>query len=283
MKKIAITGANGFIGKELCRQFYQSGWQVFALQRDISNEHTKGISYISFDLKNPVFDQWKDFDFVIHAAYFPFRKGNNSMDYNIKASKMLIDYCRSRKINFVHISSLSASPEALSVYGKTKYEIEKYLDAERELVIVPGLVIGKGGLFFSIYQLLKKFKILPLFAASKTTYTLSISDLCSATELLIDQNTKGKKYLFHPEAISQKEMYIMVAQTLNKKILFVPVLDFFAFLLFEMIELLPFYFGIGKENYLGIRQKIILENDEKFYLKNFDFLNTEKSIQELDK
>lgn len=283
MKKIAITGANGFIGKELCRHFLKSGCEVFALQRDVSNIHTSGISYIKFDLKNPAFNDWKDFDFVIHAAYIPYRKGNNSMEYNLKGSKILIDYCREKKINFVHISSLSASSDALSVYGKTKYEIEKYLDADGELVIVPGLVIGKGGLFFSIYQLLTKFRILPLFAASKTTFTLSISDLCRATEHLVNQNFKGKKYLFHPKAISQKELYIMITQALNKKILFVSISDFFAFLLFEIIELLPFYFGIGKENYLGIRQKIILENDEKFYLKNFDFLNTEKSIQELDK
>ncbi len=72
MRKIFITGANGFIGSALCRHFAAAGWDVVGLVRPTSDLHLldgAGIPLIKGDLCDPAsFRIPADVTHVLHSA-----------------------------------------------------------------------------------------------------------------------------------------------------------------------------------------------------------------------
>jgi dihydroflavonol-4-reductase len=72
MNSVFITGANGFIGSNLCRHFSAAGWEVHGLVRRTSDLHLlEGVDVrlVFGDLKDPAsFDLPAGVPFVIHAA-----------------------------------------------------------------------------------------------------------------------------------------------------------------------------------------------------------------------
>ncbi|MEW5902686.1 MAG: NAD-dependent epimerase/dehydratase family protein, partial [Acidobacteriota bacterium] len=71
-KKIFITGANGFIGSNLCRYFLAQGFEVYALVRKTSDTHfldSLPIHLVYGDLREPegIFPPL-DIDYYVHSA-----------------------------------------------------------------------------------------------------------------------------------------------------------------------------------------------------------------------
>jgi len=71
-EKVFITGANGFIGSNLCGYFLARGYEVYGLVRRTSDLHfLEGlpVKIVYGDLRDPQsFELPEDFDYLIHAA-----------------------------------------------------------------------------------------------------------------------------------------------------------------------------------------------------------------------
>lgn len=72
MNKVFITGANGFIGSNLCRHFLAAGWSVAGLVRPSSDLHLldgAGIDLVKGDLRDPSSLRIPDgVSHIIHSA-----------------------------------------------------------------------------------------------------------------------------------------------------------------------------------------------------------------------
>jgi nucleoside-diphosphate-sugar epimerase len=72
MRAVLITGANGFIGSNLCRYFYEKGYSVYGLVRETSDLHFLdglGVNLIYGDLNEAEKISWPTpLDIVIHCA-----------------------------------------------------------------------------------------------------------------------------------------------------------------------------------------------------------------------
>lgn len=72
MERVLVTGANGFIGSNLCRYFAAKGFEVFALVRKTSDLHFLDglpVHVITGDLNDPqAFEIPPGTDYVVHAA-----------------------------------------------------------------------------------------------------------------------------------------------------------------------------------------------------------------------
>ena len=69
-RKVLITGASGFIGKELCRALVEGGYQVTAVVRSAQNLPVAGVHYIVQDLEKS-FDGsslTEGMDTIVHLA-----------------------------------------------------------------------------------------------------------------------------------------------------------------------------------------------------------------------
>jgi len=116
MKKIAITGASGLIGNNLCRYLLKEGYQLKVLVR-----HTDGKSLYDLDIQRVTGDLFitetldelvRDSDIVIHLAgkvsIYPSER-EEIFRTNIDGVKNIIDACKRNKIKkLIHFSSIHA-------------------------------------------------------------------------------------------------------------------------------------------------------------------------------
>ena len=73
MKKILISGATGFLGSYLVKEFNEKGFYVKATGRNVKKGEkiqNKNVEFIQCDIQNEdeCIEKFKDIDYVIHAA-----------------------------------------------------------------------------------------------------------------------------------------------------------------------------------------------------------------------
>ena len=94
---------------------------------------------------------------------------------------------RSGVRQLVFVSSMAAHESAASVYGKTKFELEKLFDAPADTVIKPATIVGDGGVFQRTREMLRRLPVLPLFYADRRLQTIWIEDVCQGLVRRVEQ------------------------------------------------------------------------------------------------
>jgi|LSQX01.3.fsa_nt_gb UDP-2-acetamido-2,6-beta-L-arabino-hexul-4-ose reductase len=114
IKKVLVTGSNGFVGKNLCVELMNKGYTVLSYDND--NEKSQLISYIS------------EADYIVHLAGVnrPLTK-EEFYDGNVNFTKQLSDLIeiRGRKVPIIFSSSTQA--ELNNDYGISKKMAEDFL------------------------------------------------------------------------------------------------------------------------------------------------------------
>ena len=113
--KIAVTGANGHVGSNLCKALLKQGYQIRAL----AHKNTKAINDLPIELiqgdildKDSIRSLMKDVDYCFHlAAYISIKGDPNGMVWKINAegTKNIVDVAREQQIKrLIHFSSIHA-------------------------------------------------------------------------------------------------------------------------------------------------------------------------------
>lgn len=267
---VLITGASGFLGDHLCRHFTQQGWEVRPLVR--KPETYPGA--FRFDLGGSIDESAFNgrIEALIHCAYEMDPKNlKASATINVEGARRLLELSKRHQVRrFVFVSSLAATDEAESFYGRSKLQIERLLDPERDLIIRPGMIIGSGGLFQRIRESIRKYRIVPLFyGGNQQVQTIWIGDLCSAIEKMIIQELSGVFAVAEPDPIPIRDFYQGVASLEGKKCLFISLPGTAALNLLRLSERLGIRLPITSENLLGLRH--LQSFDVRRSLENISF------------
>jgi len=259
-KTIVVTGANGFIGRYLTEYFSERNYKVIALIHRAYKAALPGVDYRLFELDSFAGDVIPENTIaVIHAAYIPYRKGNNSDERNLRATKRLLEFSRKKNVGkFVFLSSFSAMPDALSHYGQSKYRQEQLFDISKDLILRPALVRGEGGLFRNIEKVIEKSGIIPLPGGGKQPVQLvDIDVLAKVIESSIEKDISGAYNIASGNRLTVKELYLDIAKSLNRKIRFVNIP--FALILpaIGLLSLFTENLPVTKENILGLKQMAV--------------------------
>lgn len=134
-KRILITGANGYIGKNLLKELSHKDYELVALVRDIAKMPSwllgsKKIKIVEGDLLDGkvLKKVLEGIDVVIHlaASLRMFQKNKEPYLTNIDGLKKILSACKetNRPINFVFASSIDAIKRD-SEYGFSKKQGEK--------------------------------------------------------------------------------------------------------------------------------------------------------------
>lgn len=265
--KIAVTGATGFVGGELVRYLTAQGHEVLKLQRTTFGRPGERFYDVRSVDSIPKLD---GVDALVHTAFVKYDKKSlpDSSDFNIRAALGLEAACRRVGAQFVFLSTMSAHEEAISHYGKHKYDIEQQLDQSRSLVFKLGLVIGEKGLFNTIRTAIEKSAFIPLVGSgSQPIQTIAVTDVCRIIEKAIMEKRVGNYILGTEKVYTLRDFYAAIATRLGKKPTFISVPYSLVSLALNTIELLRIPFNVSNENLLGLKQ-----------LKAFD---TKKSLDAL--
>ena len=254
--RIAITGSNGFIGGELVGYFLSNSYEVLMLQRKPPQAMQSGVFYQQYDLNNPdALPNLEGVDALVHTAYMPFNAENNSTQKNVQGTLALYNLCLSKGVQLVFLSSMSAHANALSQYGKHKFELEQQLNHQKCLILKLGLVIGKEGLFSRIYNSFKKMPFAVLVGGgTQPVQPVYIDDVIKVIAKAITEKRTGIYGIATPRVYTMRELFAAIATKAGKRPTFIPVPYWLVSFGIAIIGLLHLPFPVSNENLLGLKQ-----------------------------
>lgn len=259
IRKIIITGASGFIGRALVEHFAAKGWHVIALVRRPKEQVAlQGVTFAEYDLSiRPDERWWVGTDYLVHAANAKQQgRGVDAYSLNVSAADQLLAIGRSNGIKrAVFLSSMSARPDARSVYGRQKWAIERLFDRSEDTVLRSGLVIGNGGLVAQTARFIRSKRIAPLIdGGHQPLQIIGINDLTAATDTILAHDLGGTFTVASPEAYSYRHLYQAVADRIGVRVFFVPVPFVLPLALIRMADLLRLPLAATVDNLYGLRQ-----------------------------
>lgn len=295
MKKIFITGANGFIGQHLVNYLSVKNYNVYAMLRKGSIpgfEINKNVNIVYGDLTDisSLKKCIPNNSFVINLAANPYHP-KKSYEVNVIGTNNLLKVCKTKKvIKFIEVSSQATKIKNKGVYSKTKNESDDLVKKSglNWIILKPSLVYGDGdkGLFNKIRNLAKKLPVLPVFGDGKIEINpLYITDFCRYTELIFlnDEDKKNIYDLGCTDPITYNDLYNGIVANFKKKpyLLHIPVwIGLFFGKLFELVKLSnpPFFI----DNVLGSTQET--NCDSSLIIKKYIHkpLNFNKGLKEID-
>lgn len=288
MKKVAVTGASGFIGRAVIELLVRKGYSVLALSHSRKIQR-KGIEREKINIASSNFEKkLNGVDAVIHLAA---RKSDekDSFRVNVEGAKNLVNACKKNKIKLiVNISTASTKIKEKGVYAKTKHLADKIIEDSglNYLTFKPSVVYGdlENGVFGSIVKF-SKLPIIPIIGSGNSAFWPIHSDDLAEFILLGMKKEKmwNKTYdIGGKEKVSFNELVGLICERIyNKKANIVHIPVFFGMLIasgFRMTRK-PI---ITKSNILGSTQNIEFYPERAIRDFNFNPRQLKAGIEELE-
>ena len=258
---VLITGAAGFLGRACCAAFTRAGFRVRALVRnpaastDLQPVAQGGI--FRCELPDGVDERaWDGAPrALVHCAYETRSASvEQARRTNVTGTEALVRLGRRNGIQqLVFVSSMAAHEGAASVYGKTKYELEKLFNPVADTVVKPATIVGPGGVFQRTREMLRRLPVLPLFYADRRLQTIWIDDASQGLVRTVERSVGGTVLLAHPESTPMRQFYAEIAAVDGIRLRVCPFpgdLALFGIRVLEGIGLRP---PISSDNLLGIK------------------------------
>jgi dihydroflavonol-4-reductase len=246
--KIAVTGANGHVGANLCRSLLAEGHQVKALvHQNVNSLKDLDIEMIRGGLGdfNSLRSLCKDAEIVFHLAAMISIDGqkNKLLEVNVEGTKNLIKVIQEngvrRLIHFSSIHALSHFPldepmdetRPLVIEGPTWYEITKskaekiVLDAAKNgldaVVINPTAVVGPydfkpslvGTVLIRLYN-----RSLPALVPGGYNW-VDVRDIVQGVISAMDKGRKGERYILGGNWVSVLDLATILEKVTGRDVI----------------------------------------------------------------
>jgi len=173
---------------------------------------------------------------LVHAAWdFTQVRPGDIQRVNVQGSVRLFEQVVAAGVQrIVFISSMSAYPQAHSLYGRAKMEVERTAGNFAAVVIRPGLVYGDrpGGVFGSMQQIVSRFSLIPIIGDGSYPQYLVHEDDVGAT-VVSALNTESVSpepvSVAHPQPWPFRRLIEKIAKSQNRRFRLVPVPWWFIF------------------------------------------------------
>ena len=217
MQRIAVTGANGYVGSNIVKYLVVNNYKCVRLVRNpISAEDKK------FILGSPISNNaLSDIDVLIHVAHdFTSSDWKSCYDINVKGADLLFAAAKTNGVKkIIFVSSMSSFENCKSRYGKSKLLIEQLLkDKYSGYILRPGLIYGgtNGGVIATLHKI-TNMKIIPLVAGDINQYFCNITDLCNLIKVINEDQLE--KFINSPviAANSTPYKFITILKILGAK------------------------------------------------------------------
>lgn len=233
-KKVAVTGANGFLGSFITECLINRGYDVTAVVRKTSDKRwienlPVKFSYATLEDKESLEKSFKEVEMVVHNAGIV--KSQNPFDFfkiNTEGTKNVLNAAIKKGISkIVYISSQAAAGPSInkkekkeeepenpqSMYGKSKLEAEKILLSKRSkinvVILRPSAVYGpRDREFFSLVKLY--YMGIKIYPGKKPFFTslIYVKDVAQAVEKALSKRIESGKVYFVSDGVVYNLSYI---------------------------------------------------------------------------
>lgn len=240
MKRLLVTGVNGFLGQHLCIFLKSAGYEVIATGRGESMLLcSEEVQYVATELTNneevkSLVKKYKP-DVIIHnAALSKPDECNANKDLciksNVESTRFLL---REGAEHFIYIStdfifgedgphSEDAQPAPLNFYGESKLAAEQLVKESglKNIIVRPAFIYGKiwtgikPTFLHWIKNSIEQQKIINVVSDQLRTPTL-VTDICKGIEKIIVKEATGSMHLAGKDVISPYDMAMKTAKVLQ--------------------------------------------------------------------
>ncbi len=245
MRRVALTGATGFIGRHLSARLLERGDEVVAIVRPESpREPVSGVRTVRSTLDAVALSPHLDgMDVLVHLAGVVSAANAEQFAVANVAGTLGAAVAAGRAgARLVHISSLAAAgpapardprdeadaPAPMTPYGRSKLAGEHLVETIEDLrwtILRPGAVYGPGDRAVLPVFAMAARGFLPLFGRPDAAYTfVHVRDLVRAIDAAIDANAFGETFFVgHPEPVTSHGFLEAVRAAVNPRAHIVPV------------------------------------------------------------
>lgn len=255
---VAVIGGTGFLGHQIVRRLAREGYRLRVTSRKpshaLSVQPLGGVGQIAVvkaDIRNEaeVAKAVAGADVVINLVGILKPSGGRSFDavHHEGAATVARAAAKAGARRLIHMSSIGADPKARSSYSSSKGEGETAVRAAfpRATILRPSVVFGIGDGFFNRFAALMRLSRIafPVFGGGKTKFQpVFVGDVADAVaNAIADDRTMGRIYeLGGPAVYSLKEILELIAKTIERKRMWVPLPFFLVDLGAALTGWLPF-------------------------------------------
>ena len=261
--RILILGSTSFIGSEFARFATERGHEIVGLSR--SGKATgPGEEGYPWEFGRPIPSAALErVACAIHLAYD--FQGAAGARLTIDSTLDCIDQIRRAEIpRQIFFSSYSAGEHAISLYGKTKFAIERSVIGCSDCIIVrPGLVIGKGGIYGRIAKWAKRLPIIPLPDGGRGKVpVIGIERLCRETLRLSESDLPERESnIFEMDIKTLRQLVREAAAGVGRRPIILPIPARLLMLGLRTLEFLRVPIPIRADNLAGF-----LANQESMHV-----------------
>ena len=208
-RSIVVTGAHSYLGQKLLEHFSAiGGFKIAALITPWANEdgliHNEGITYFKADLREAlqatVAALVRNADRIMHFAWKRGKDEEKVLDDNRRMFENVKEHISSPD-KLVFISSVAASPNTLSTYGKTKFKMAQQLSVYGAIILVTGLIVDKEpkGPYKLLVGVVKKFPFSVRFTKNSVkVYPIRTDDFLNGIVTILKEPISSGTYRLYP-------------------------------------------------------------------------------------
>lgn len=232
LSRICVTGAFGFSGKYIAKEFISRGYEVITLtnRRPSDQANLPPIQVYPLDFSNlqTIKTCLQGGDIFINTYWVRFAYKKVTFEQAVKNSYALIDAAREAGVKrFIHISITNADVHSPLPYFRGKGLVEEYLQNSGMsfAILRPALIFGDEDILINnIAYLLRRF---PLFAMpGNGTYKLQpvfVKDLAEICYQEATQRRNATIDVIGPETYTYAELIRLLCTTLGKHRWIIPL------------------------------------------------------------
>jgi NADH dehydrogenase len=231
--KVLLTGATGFVGREVTRQALAQGHHLRALVRDVDSASSRRLAtrrrleLVRGDILTPetLAPALDGCDAIIHLVGIISEVGQQTYErVHITGTENLLEAATRMGVRqFIHMSALGARPEAASRYHRSKWAAEELVRRSglAYTIFRPSIIYGPGDGFVNLFDRLSRFSpILPIMGDGKNKLQpIPVEQVAQCfVAALNEARAKNETFdLCGPEALSFEELLDLILAVLQRE------------------------------------------------------------------